>query len=65
MQDFTKALSDVDSLLLFDVYSAGEKLIEQADSMTLSKHIQAYGKITPCLISPKEISKRIKNHLTR
>ncbi len=55
MQDFTKALSEVDSLLLFDVYSAGEKFIEQADSITLSKLIQAYGKITPCLISPKEV----------
>lgn len=55
MQDFTKALSDVDKLLLFDVYSAGEKFIEKADSPTLSHHIQTYGKITPCLISPREI----------
>jgi UDP-N-acetylmuramate--alanine ligase len=55
MQDFAKALSDVDSLLLFDVYSAGEAPILDADSIALSKHIEQQGKLTPALISPKEV----------
>jgi UDP-N-acetylmuramate--alanine ligase len=64
MPDFVKALSDVDSLLLFEVYSAGEKPILHADSETLSKHIQQEGKLLPSLISPKEIfSEKLRDTL--
>jgi UDP-N-acetylmuramate--alanine ligase len=53
--DFTKVLSTVDALLLFDVYSAGENYIPNADSKSLANSIKNLGKINPYLISPKEI----------
>lgn len=67
MPDFAKVLtSNIDALLLFDVYSAGEAFIQQADSQTLMNLIQQ----TPhqlqesCLISPKEMfSKTLKTVL--
>lgn len=54
LQDFADVLSDVDALLLFDVYSAGEAPIAGADSLHLCELIKQRGK-HPVLISPKEI----------
>lgn len=46
-EDFVRVLSDVDALLLLDVYSAGEELIAGADSRTLSQAIRQRGRLSP------------------
>lgn len=48
--DFVSVLSSVDSLLLLDVYSAGEKAIEGADSKTLARSIRARGMVEPLFV---------------
>lgn len=45
--DFTEVLSEVDSLVLLDIYPAGEKPIAGADGRALSRGIRARGKIEP------------------
>jgi UDP-N-acetylmuramate--alanine ligase len=51
IHDFAAILSEVDTLLLFEVYSAGEPHLPEADSKALSHLIQSHGKINPILIS--------------
>lgn len=46
-EDFTEVLSEVDSLVLLDVYPAGEKAIAGADGRALSRGIRARGKLEP------------------
>ena len=46
-EDFVRVLSDVDELILLDVYSAGEQAIPGADSKTLSQTIRQRGHISP------------------
>lgn len=48
--DFARVLSDVDVLLLLDVYSAGEAPIIGADSRSLSRTIRNRGRIDPIFI---------------
>ena len=48
--DFVEVLSQVDQLLLLDVYSAGEKPIVGADSRTLARSIRLRGEVEPILI---------------
>jgi UDP-N-acetylmuramate--alanine ligase len=56
--DFVEVLSEVDFLLLLDVYSAGEKPIRGADSRSLSRSIRQRGKIDPVLVkNPAELGK--------
>jgi UDP-N-acetylmuramate--alanine ligase len=56
--DFVDVLSEVDFLLLLDVYSAGEKPIRGADSRSLSRSIRQRGKIDPVLVkNPAELGK--------
>lgn len=45
--DFAKVLSEVDVLLLLDVYAAGEEPIAGADSRALSRSIRQRGRVTP------------------
>lgn len=52
--EFINVLSEVDVLLILDVYSAGEKFILGMDSKLLCKEIQSYGKIDPIFISSLE-----------
>jgi UDP-N-acetylmuramate--alanine ligase len=49
-EDFVKVLSEVDVLLLLDVYAAGEPVISGADSKTLSGSIRQRGKVDPIYI---------------
>ena len=49
-EDFVQVLSQVDVLLLLDVYSAGEKPIAGADSRTLARSIRARGLVEPIFI---------------
>jgi len=48
--DFIEVLSEVDVLLLLEVYSAGEKKIPGADSRCLSRSIRLRGKVEPVLV---------------
>jgi UDP-N-acetylmuramate--alanine ligase len=49
-EDFVKALSGVDALLLADVYPAGEAPIVAADGRSLAKAIRGAGKVEPVFV---------------
>lgn len=49
-EDFVQVLSQVDQLLLLEVYSAGEDVIIGADSRSLSRSIRNRGKVDPIFI---------------
>jgi len=49
--DFVDVLSQVDVLLMLDVYPAGEKPIPGADSRSLCRTIRGRGKLDPILVS--------------
>jgi UDP-N-acetylmuramate--alanine ligase len=53
-EDFSQVLSDVDQLILLDVYPAGEKHIKDADGRALARSIRGRGKIDPVFV--EEIS---------
>ena len=48
--DFAQVLSEVDVLLLLDVYPAGEKPIAGADGRSLSRAIRTRGKVDPVFV---------------
>jgi UDP-N-acetylmuramate--alanine ligase len=50
-EDFVSVLSEVDALLMLDVYSAGEEFIEGADSRALCRSIRLRKKIEPIFLS--------------
>jgi UDP-N-acetylmuramate--alanine ligase len=49
-EDFAKVLSSVDTLLLLEVYSAGEAPIAGADSRSLCRSIRARGQLDPIYV---------------
>ncbi|GAB3051388.1 UDP-N-acetylmuramate--L-alanine ligase [Acinetobacter apis] len=56
--DFVDVLSEVDELVLLEVYPAGEKPIVGADSRALARSIRLRGQVEPILIDPLD-----ENHL--
>lgn len=48
--DFALVLSEVDTLILLDVYPAGEKPIPGADGRSLSRAIRTRGKVDPVFV---------------
>lgn len=54
--DFSKELSKVDTLLMLDVYSAGESPISGADSASLCRNIRKRGNIEPIYVGADELS---------
>jgi UDP-N-acetylmuramate--alanine ligase len=50
-EDFVRVLSEVDSLLLLEVYSAGEAPVAGADGRSLSGSIRNRGKIDPVFVA--------------
>lgn len=50
-EDFVEVLSQVDCLLLLDVYAAGEASIISADSKSLARSIRQRGQIEPIYVS--------------
>jgi UDP-N-acetylmuramate--alanine ligase len=52
-EDFVKVLSKVDVLLLLEVYSAGEELIDGADSKALCRSIRQRGQMEPIYVEDK------------
>lgn len=49
-EDFVKVLSEVDSLLLLEVYPAGEEPISDADGRSLSRAIRVRGQVDPVFV---------------
>ncbi len=49
-EDFSQVLSEVDVLILLEVYSAGETPITGADSRTLARAIRNRGKVDPIFV---------------
>lgn len=52
--DFTRVLSQVDCLLLLDVYAAGETLIPGADSRSLAQSIRQRNLVDPIFVAKPE-----------
>lgn len=52
--DFAQVLSEVDVLLMLDVYSAGEQPIAGADSKNLCRTIRQRGKVDPIYVGKSE-----------
>ncbi|MBN6709879.1 UDP-N-acetylmuramate--L-alanine ligase [Haemophilus haemoglobinophilus] len=49
--DFVQVLSQVDALIMLDVYAAGEQVIAGADSRSLCRSIRNLGKVDPIFVS--------------
>ena len=49
-EDFTAVLSDVDALVLLEVFSAGEAVIAGADGRSLARAIRARGQVEPVFV---------------
>jgi len=49
-EDFTQVLSEVDQLILLDVYPAGESHIKDADGRALARSIRGRGKVDPVFV---------------
>lgn len=52
-EDFTRVLSDIDVLMLLDVYPAGETPVAGADSRSLCRAIRLRGQVEPIFIENK------------
>ncbi|MDH5353033.1 MAG: UDP-N-acetylmuramate--L-alanine ligase [Gammaproteobacteria bacterium] len=53
-EDFSQVLSEVDQLVLLEVYPAGEKHIKDADGRALARSIRGRGKIDPVFVEDIE-----------
>lgn len=66
MDDFSAVLSDIEPLLITEVYPAGEKAISGADGRALCRSIRARGRSNPIFVEdvqavPAQLSNIIKN----
>ncbi|MFD2097552.1 UDP-N-acetylmuramate--L-alanine ligase [Corallincola platygyrae] len=63
-EDFADVLSEVDLLLLLDVYPAGEKPIPGADGRALCRTIRQRGKLDPVFVAtPEELPAKLAEQL--
>ncbi|MDX1635011.1 MAG: UDP-N-acetylmuramate--L-alanine ligase [Marinobacter sp.] len=63
-EDFVKVLSDVDALLLMEVYSAGEPAVPGADGRALCRSIRQRGKLEPIFVEEAgEVERLLTNTL--
>lgn len=53
-EDFSQVLPDVNSLLMLEVYSAGEDVIPGADSRSLCRAIRLRGHVDPILVEDRD-----------
>lgn len=63
--DFSKALSDSDVLLLLDVFPAGEKPITGVDSRSLCHSIRQRGKVEPIFVSKDDNLQQVINDVVK
>lgn len=54
--DFVAVLSQVDELMLLDVYSAGETPIVGADTKSLARSIRLRGEVEPMIVDKDELA---------
>lgn len=52
--DFVRVLSEVDVLVLLDVYPAGEKPIAGADGRTLARSLRLLGRVNPIFVQQQQ-----------
>jgi UDP-N-acetylmuramate--alanine ligase len=64
-EDFARVLSDVDVLLLLEVYSAGEAPIAGADGRTLCRSIRLRGSVDPIFVPAPEGLKEVLDHVLK
>jgi UDP-N-acetylmuramate--alanine ligase len=64
-ENFVEVLSEVDILILLDVYSAGEDSISGANSKNLSHSIRQRGKIDPIYVKNHEVIPSVVADLVR
>lgn len=64
-EDFVRVLSEVDTLLLLDVYSAGEAPIPGADGRSLAGSIRQRGQVDPLFVEDKQALAKLLNHVLR
>ncbi|SHF50032.1 UDP-N-acetylmuramate--L-alanine ligase [Modicisalibacter ilicicola DSM 19980] len=64
-EDFVRVLSEVDTLLLLDVYSAGETLIPGAEGRTLAGSIRQRGRVDPLFVEKKTELPGLLSHVLR
>jgi UDP-N-acetylmuramate--alanine ligase len=62
-EDFAAVLSDVDVLLLCEVYPAGEQPLPGADGRSLSRAIRARGQVDPVFVADLEEVPGVLGHL--
>lgn len=53
-EDFVRVLSQVDTLILLDVYSAGEAVVPGAEGRTLAGSIRQRGEVDPLFVEHKQ-----------
>ncbi|MDH5822387.1 UDP-N-acetylmuramate--L-alanine ligase [Luteimonas sp. RD2P54] len=59
LDDFAGVLSEVDALVLTEVYAAGEAPIAGADAKALARAIRARGRIDPVVVGPAQELPRV------
>lgn len=64
-EDFVQVLSTVDSLLLLDVYSAGEKAIAGADGRSLARSVRTRGVVDPVFVENTAELGELMRHVLR
>lgn len=64
-EDFVMVLSDVDVLLMLEVYSAGEDPIPGADSRSLCRSIRARGHVDPVYVQDDEDIRKVLTGILR
>ncbi len=61
-EDFASVLSEVDVLLLLEIYSAGEQPIAGADGRSLCRNIRQRGKVDPIFVEkPQDLLAALEN----
>lgn len=63
--DFAQVLSQVDALVMLDVYSAGEQPIAGADSRSLCRTIRNRGKVDPIYVSDLNLLPEIMQEILK
>ncbi|MDR9424434.1 MAG: UDP-N-acetylmuramate--L-alanine ligase [Marinobacter sp.] len=64
-EDFVRVLSDVDGLLLMEVYSAGEPAVPGADGRALCRSIRQRGKVEPLFVEDNGEIEGLLNNVLR
>jgi len=64
-EDFVRVLSDVDALLLMEVYAAGESAIPGADGRALCRSIRQRGNVEPVFVEKNDNIENVLSNVLR